>query len=332
MATMAIGEVTNNELDAWREFSCIIVEAVKDNAAKQDSADHIRLVRRLDDVLAVLRSDPSHSKLLVTAGTLSHSIEDFLAETRSNRVSVPPAIPDIIAALAAGACDGIPDDDEDRIGLLRLASLESPEELEKLAVRKSDLLQALDRISAKRLVSRRTVVHSIGSAPPGDAEISHDGAPITKATSFDPTTGLPNRDAAEDAIAKAPTDQANLYAVVFHVQRMERFNARFGDKCGNEVLLFCSQLIVNRLIRPTDRLFRWRGPSFVALLQREDSQIDVRQEIRGVVGSRLQFEWRNGSLLLSIGIAAHVIPLTGMFGDECTQEVERFLLLPTTRG
>lgn len=130
-----------------------------------------------------------------------------------------------------------------------------------------------------------------------------------------------------------PLQQPGVYAAAFYVQRLEQFNARLGDKIGNELLCLAAQRIVNALLRPGDQLFRWRGPAFVALLNRGDGLVDVRREVQRVVASRFHFELRGGAMLASIGVDAKVVSVaTACSSAEIIQEMEQFFALPGTRA
>lgn len=101
----------------------------------------------------------------------------------------------------------------------------------------------------------------------------------------DPLTGLPNREAAEDAIAGLKGNSSGVFVAAIYVQRLEQINARLGDRTGNELLFLSAQRIVNGL-RPGDQIFRWRGPAFVAVLARKEALLEVRREMQRLVSSR----------------------------------------------
>ena len=88
--------------------------------------------------------------------------------------------------------------------------------------------------------------------------------------SLDVCTGLPTRPDGEAAIHKAIQRNAHAYAAVFYLHRMAMTNARFGEAMGNQMILFCSQHVSSRLTRANDLLFRWSGPAFLAVIERQD--------------------------------------------------------------
>jgi GGDEF domain-containing protein len=149
---------------------------------------------------------------------------------------------------------------------------------------------------------------------------------------LDPLTGLLNKEAAEDAILDLRSKPGQFYLAAFYVQRMPRLNARYGDKVANELLFLCAQRLVNNLLHANDQLFRWRGPAFVAILEREDGFQDVQREVRQRIESRFQCELRGGALLVSIELASTVILTSKGTLPELLEQVEGFFTVQSTRG
>ncbi|MCC6345277.1 MAG: diguanylate cyclase [Bryobacterales bacterium] len=149
---------------------------------------------------------------------------------------------------------------------------------------------------------------------------------------LDPLTGLLNKESAEDAILDLRSKPGQFYLAAFYVQRMARLNARYGDKVANELLFLCAQRLVNNLLHPNDQLYRWRGPAFVAVLEREDGAQDVQREVRQRIEARFQCELRGGALLVSIELASSVIPTGKGAPHELIEQVDSFFNLQSARG
>ena len=66
----------------------------------------------------------------------------------------------------------------------------------------------------------------------------------------------------------------------------------------------------------TDQLFRWRGPAFVALLNRQAQTMAVRAEMTKMFAERLRYEVEIGSrtVLLPLSVSWNVFQL-GNFND-----------------
>jgi GGDEF domain-containing protein len=118
---------------------------------------------------------------------------------------------------------------------------------------------------------------------------------------FDPVTGLPGVEEATESLASQMSSPNPGYAALFRVERLELINSRFGFGAGDRVLVILSQHVAQQL-SSTDRLYRWRGPALLALLQRSARAQDVRLEVTRISSTRLEhvIEIRNRSVLLPI--------------------------------
>jgi len=148
--------------------------------------------------------------------------------------------------------------------------------------------------------------------------------PSSTADLVDRLTGLPNREAAEAAMLALETDSRNKHVAAFYIQNMRQLNVRFGDRICDELLCLISQRIAITLLQPADCLFRWRGPAFVAILEREESFSYVSHDLKRFVEHPFQFEFRAGSLLVFISIAAELVGAECFSAAERVQELENF--------
>jgi GGDEF domain-containing protein len=103
---------------------------------------------------------------------------------------------------------------------------------------------------------------------------------------MDDVTGLPSAREAEIAI-EAIAGSEGIFPVVFVLERLDMINSRYGFKAGDQILMLFSQMLAQDL-KPEDRLYRWRGPSFVALLSRNASIDSVRSELKRFSSTKLE--------------------------------------------
>ncbi len=160
-------------------------------------------------------------------------------------------------------------------------------------------------------------------APPAHTPAGNGNIPSANGALLDRLTGLPNREAAEEAILALETNSRNKHLAAFYIQNMRQLNVRFGDRICDELLCLITQRIATTLLRPADRIFRWRGPAFVAIIEREESFSYVNHDLKRFVEHPFQFEFRSGSLLVFISIAAELV------GAECCSAAERVQELET---
>jgi GGDEF domain-containing protein len=140
-------------------------------------------------------------------------------------------------------------------------------------------------------------------------------------------TGLPLKADLESALERALFDEdSSLYVGVFYVHRIALTNARFGTAIADQVLLFCSQHIATRLLRPEDLLFRWQGPAFAALLRREESLPAIANEVQRTGNAPLSrfFETASRSVYLPIKMSAETFRVEEQSAKSVLEQVEEF--------
>jgi GGDEF domain-containing protein len=148
----------------------------------------------------------------------------------------------------------------------------------------------------------------------------------------DPCTGLPMRTEAEEMVRLAIERGRQAYAVVFYLHRMALTNARFGEVIGNQVILFCSQHLATAVLRADDHLFRWQGPAFVAIIERQESLQTVNSEIQRLATAPISrhFETPSRSVYLPIRLTSEVAPLFDADAADVLGQIGRFI--STTSG
>jgi GGDEF domain-containing protein len=141
----------------------------------------------------------------------------------------------------------------------------------------------------------------------------------------DAVTGLPDMRAAIREFGAPPEAGQQLFAVAFAANRLRAINARFGYAVGDVVLTAVKEQIAHR-ISASDRLFRWRGPCIVAILQRPGSLAAVRQEAARIGAFRLDntIDIGNRTILLPISCIWSVIA-PGESPREMASQVDAFV-------
>jgi GGDEF domain-containing protein len=174
------------------------------------------------------------------------------------------------------------------------------------------------KIYAQRIADLKTALEDLRS---GAAN-----APAAEAARKDPVTGLPEKDAAEVAIARAMEEQRSMFAAVFVVERLAMVNARFGSSVGNQVFQLYSTHLAQSLPQ-RDGLFRWTGTALVALLEREGDEAAMRSEILGISAKRFSrmIDAGSRSVLLSLGTASTIFSLKEGTAGSIVENIEEFI-------
>jgi GGDEF domain-containing protein len=103
-----------------------------------------------------------------------------------------------------------------------------------------------------------------------------------------------------------------VFAAVFIVDRIHVLNDCFGYALGDRLLGEFHQRLRRRLA-PADRIFRWSGTSFVALLEHRHTVGAVRGELDRVASCDVEVTVRleSGALALATAASWAVFPLQG---------------------
>jgi GGDEF domain-containing protein len=141
---------------------------------------------------------------------------------------------------------------------------------------------------------------------------------------LDRVSGFPSFQKAEHAIAARLGADSAYYAAVFVV---ERVNLRYGPATGDRLLQVFSERLAAKLA-PKDEVFRWRGPAYVALLQRAGAADGVRGEVARFASDRQEqsVQIDGHSVKLPLGCAWTVLQLSQcqIAGEACRQ-IDRFI-------
>jgi GGDEF domain-containing protein len=126
----------------------------------------------------------------------------------------------------------------------------------------------------------------------------------------DRVTGLPGLNQALETITSLVNAGKCAYVVPIFLKNMEIINQRFGFPTGDEILVLFSQHLAQQLSN-SDQLFRWRGPCFVAVLDRTECVEDVQKEARkiGLVNLEHSIESKGRSMLFRLTTTCAFMPM-----------------------
>jgi diguanylate cyclase (GGDEF)-like protein len=129
-------------------------------------------------------------------------------------------------------------------------------------------------------------------------------ASIPSAPSIDPTTSLRLRQACVGAMHLPVPPGKRRYVVTFVINCLKGINARYGFEVGDRVLRRFAQFVKEQ-IASEDSLYRWNGPSFVAVLERSETLDQIRRKIECIMRAELDetFDLEGRSLLVPISAA-----------------------------
>jgi GGDEF domain-containing protein len=144
--------------------------------------------------------------------------------------------------------------------------------------------------------------------------------------SVDALTGLETRESAEQALAEAIERRGPALAAVFVVSRVQQVNVRFGYSTGNQVLLLARNHLTAHL-RPKDRLFRWTGPAYIVLMERQEALERIEAEVRQIAANHQEASVSIGNqyVMVPITLVPLLVPLAQMATiTELMQKIDAF--------
>jgi GGDEF domain-containing protein len=178
-------------------------------------------------------------------------------------------------------------------------------DIQKLKLRLADCLKKVCDESTRQKTESAAILQELQH---GVQSVQNSAAAEPE---IDPVTGLPRVSAAKIAFLEGLKSSGRKYIVMMVVDRMQPINARFGNSVGDEVLKVIRKYIEANIIFPGDRLFRWTGPTLVALMARQEGIDQMRAWLARVLDRKIENEFDLGgrSALIPLSVAWSVIAL-----------------------
>ena len=287
----------------------LLVEGISLHAVEVGTPDCEKFRNDISDCGSKMMMESPAADLLIQAGSVIRAMEQYNKSigrhVRQRNTEMQTIISMLTQAMIAVS-------DAGERTATRLYEIEkqlvSASVIEDVRLVKLRLADCLEKIrEEKRLQTEQS------SQVIEDLQKTVDQAPRWDPVSagVDLTTGLPDRNLAEAALSQCAAANEKAYAVIFIADRVQLINARFGYAAGDEVLQTINAHIQKGL-RQGDRLYRWRGPSFLALLRRPDPVDAIRAEMTRIASTRLEktVEIGTRSVLLPIGVHSAVFAVS----------------------
>jgi diguanylate cyclase (GGDEF)-like protein/PAS domain S-box-containing protein len=138
------------------------------------------------------------------------------------------------------------------------------------------------------------------------AELELTNRKLDKLATFDMLTGVYNRRKFEQdmvmAVEKKENYDSPFSIIMFDIDGFKQVNDLYGHKMGDVILQEMAS-VVKRVLRESDKLFRWGGDEFVILLQETSlkNAFKAAEKVRKTVEA-FDFEIEGSSITISIGV------------------------------
>jgi GGDEF domain-containing protein len=171
---------------------------------------------------------------------------------------------------------------------------------------KDRLSQCLDSVLVEAERQRSAIDHAAEQVNRPSQRMNAPGN-TGEAPAADAATGLPARAQAEDAIAQCCQDEAAAFVAIMVINQVETLNRSLGGQSGDVILQrFAS--FVRQQLPSIDQVFRWSGPTVVALLRRR-SALEVRSVIGPLLLQRLTVKIVDPDVQVPVSARWTVLPL-----------------------
>jgi GGDEF domain-containing protein len=173
----------------------------------------------------------------------------------------------------------------------RIENLTYSSDLPKLKMELADCLAMVREESFRQRERNAETIHSLQRGMSDTRKrmaeaTEEEPAAVKEPLMPDALTHLPGRADAEDALVQARAKK-NVYAAVLPVDRLGLVNSRFGSKSTDMVVTFFAEHL-QRHLQSKDLLFRWSENSFLALVERTQTQDSVRADLSRFASAKLE--------------------------------------------
>ncbi len=290
----------NDELaTALLRMNRLLLQAIRLHAVELDPGDLERFQAEMQQLEARLDSACGGPDILVTAGAAIKALEAYNRRVGRTMRAQLLELRQMISTLTEGV-EKLAAGHERSIGNLRdigkqVERASSIEDIRLLRAKLAECVSELEREASRQKEESAQVITRLKT------EISRVSSQIRPENLVDPVTGLPFRSEAERALEAACAEGAHVYVAVFVLDRLALVNARFGYAVGDKLLnAFLARL--RKHLSAADPIFRWSGPTFVALLERAAPAPVIERELRRFASERHEEYIQAGgrSIILSL--------------------------------
>lgn len=286
----------------------LLLEAIRLHAVEADPCDLERFRAEMAELDGRLEAVRSPEDALIVAGAAIKALEAYNHRVgRLIRAQVLE-LQQMVAVLTEGL-ERLSAGSERSLANLkdisrRVERVSTIEDIRLLKARLAECVRELEQEAARhREDSARLITHL-------KTEVARLSGGSGRELRFDPVTGLAGRPEAERAIEAACAEKRHAYVAVFVVERLALVNNRFGYAAGDQLLrAFAARL--RPFLRAGDALFRWSGPAFLALLEREAPEAVLEREVRHFAAQRqeefIELQARSG--LVSVTASWAILPV-----------------------
>ena len=289
----------------------LLVEGIGRHVVASDPSEGARFRTSVEEVSGKLEEEISPAELLVQAGSVVRALGDHASRTTHDIQAQIAELQNMVKMLAttvsaistAGANNVV------RLGEIekQVQGASALDDVRSIKARLSDCLADIRREAERQ---QKETGATIAQLTQGLSEARRTTVDVATGAVRDEVTGLAPRADAEAALAEAVKTGGQALVTVMVLERLQVVNRKFGMEIGDQILAEVAR-ITRKNLPPEDRLFRWGGPTLVALVTRTVNIERVRMEIAGIMDSKWEhtIQTASRSILLPLTARWAVMPM-----------------------
>src|ERR1035438_4829883 len=304
-------EPTVENLETLLKVLQMLLQGIATHVVDQEGDRYVRFRRGIQTISESFHHSLPKSEFFALAEAAVQSLDEYNqqagVQSSQRKIELETMIQMLTEAVGSISSAG-------GENIARLQEIEqlvrSAKEVSDINVVKAHLGDCLEGIRSEA-IRQRTETEKTTRALIQEIEKSRRRVDASEHPNQDSVTGLPSREAAESALAVRCACDTPAYVAVIMADRLHFYNARFGRVVGDDILRHFADYI-RKSLPAQDELFRWTGPTLVAVLDRycelEEARLELKQILDRIPDRDVETKTR--SALLSMSSRWAVFPVT----------------------
>lgn len=268
--------------EALRRMIFLLLKSVEDNAIPGDKIDLEQFRTDIRSMSEKLAPDLGADDILILSGQFSATFKDYCERT-SRFLSIRSAEYQKMVSMFTDTVSSLSASGERSVSNLKSIEqqIERATIIEDICTLRLRLGECLGTIREEILHQEALSAELLDRVPRSvktNRTASECSADRSSEPKCDPVTGFPMQKEAEAALFNALQSDHASFAVPIVAKGVDRVYAQLGNNVGDSVLHKFSERLLS-LSNKGDRIFRWHGPSFVAVLKRSTTATEVKREL-----------------------------------------------------
>jgi len=268
--------------EALRRMLLLVLHAIESNAIQGDDIDYEQFREDIRSMSKKFARDLGPDDILILAGQFGATMKDY-SERTSRFLSTHNAEYQKMVSMFTETVTSLSARGERSVANLKTIEQQIEhatviEDIRTLRLRLGECLGTIrEEIHHQEALSAE-LLDRVAQSTENSTPTTEGSVEPSSQFKRDPVTGFPMQKEAEAALLKAVQSDHALFVVPIVAKGADKIYAQLGNEVGDGFLLnFSKQL--RFLSNNGDRIFRWHGPAFVAILERSTTITEVKREL-----------------------------------------------------